>query len=312
MQFRAEADLRPPASPRWSSRPRRCWRNADINEGKYVPALATLNHVLDHHGADIVPRWVPRLYELRARANAGLHNYAAAYSDLQQYVQRARAATDADRVRSGRVLRARFRVDNEIERNASLKRELSLSKERSDLQRDQLQRRTEVMAAGVALMALLIYILVTTQIHRRQLQRLATEDSLTKLPNRRRIAQLATAALAHARERNEPLTLALVDLDHFKLINDACGHAVGDRVLKELAAVTRSILAPAKSMGRWGGEEFLLLLPGHAPGPRAGAGRGTARRRHENRTARKRCGRRAARQPERRHGHQLRRRRLFG
>ena len=111
-------------------------------------------------------------------------------------------------------------------------------------------------------MALLIYILVATQIHRRQLQRLATEDSLTKLPNRRRIAQLATAALAHARERNEPLTLALVDLDHFKLINDACGHAVGDRVLKELAAVTRSILAPGEVMGRWGGEEFLLLLPG--------------------------------------------------
>ena len=236
--------------------------NADINEGKYAPALATLNGVLNHHGADIVPRWVPRLYELRARANAGLHNYAAAYADLLQYVQRARAATEADRERSGRVLRARFRVDNEIERNASLQRELALSKERSDLQRDQLQRRTEVMAAGVAFIALLIYILVATQIHRRQLQRLATEDSLTKLPNRRRIAQLATEALQSARERNEPLTLALVDLDHFKLVNDACGHAVGDRVLKELAAVTRQILTAGEAMGRWGGEEFLLLLPG--------------------------------------------------
>jgi diguanylate cyclase (GGDEF)-like protein len=160
------------------------------------------------------------------------------------------------------VLRARFRFDNEIERNASLQRELALSKERSDLQRDQLQRRTEVMAAGVALMALLIYILVATQIHRRQLQRLATEDSLTKLPNRRRIAQLATEALDRARQGNELLTLALVDLDHFKLINDACGHAVGDRVLKELAVVTRQILIDGEVMGRWGGEEFLLLLPG--------------------------------------------------
>jgi diguanylate cyclase (GGDEF)-like protein len=236
--------------------------NADINEGKFAPALATLNSVLDHRGADIVPRWVPRLYQLRARANAGLHNYAAAYSDLVQYVQRARAATEADRERSGRVLRARFRFDNEIERNASLQRELALSKERSDLQRDQLQRRTEVMAAGVALMALLIYILVATQIHRRQLQRLATEDSLTQLPNRRRIAQLATEALERARQGNELLTLALVDLDHFKLINDACGHAVGDRVLKELAVVTRQILIDGEVMGRWGGEEFLLLLPG--------------------------------------------------
>ena len=236
--------------------------HADLDEGKYGAALATLNEVLDHKGTDIVPRWVPELYQLRARANAGLHNYAAAYADLREYVQRARAATDADRARSGRVLRARFRVDNEIERNASLQRELSLSKERSDLQRDQLQRRTEVMLAGAALIALMTYILVATQIHRRQLQRIATEDGLTKLPNRRRIAELATAALSAARAQNEPLTLALVDLDHFKLINDACGHAVGDRVLKDLAHVTRQILREGEVMGRWGGEEFLLLLPG--------------------------------------------------
>jgi diguanylate cyclase (GGDEF)-like protein len=199
---------------------------------------------------------------LRARANAGLHKYDAAYADLREYVIRARAATEADRARSGSVLRARFRVDNEIERNASLKRELSLSKERSDLQREQLQRRTEVMVAGVALIVLMTYILLATQLHRRQLQRMATEDALTKLPNRRRIAELATAALEKARAQNELLTLALVDLDHFKLINDACGHAVGDRVLRDLAALTRGMLGPDEVMGRWGGEEFLLLLPG--------------------------------------------------
>ena len=241
---------------------RALFAEADLDEGKYAAALATLNSVLDQKGADIVPRWVPKLFELRARANAGLHNYAAAYADLREYVERAHAATDADRARSGRVLRARFRVDNEIERNASLKRELSLSKERSDLQREQLQRRTEVMVAGVALIVLLIYILLATQLHRRQLQRMATEDALTRLPNRRRIAELATAALEKARAQNELLTLALVDLDHFKLINDACGHAVGDRVLRDLAALARRLLGPDEVMGRWGGEEFLLLLPG--------------------------------------------------
>ena len=235
---------------------------ADLDEGKYAAALATLDSVLDKNGADIVPRWVPQLYQLRARANAGLHRYDAAYADLREYGERDRAATADDRARSGRVLRARFRVDNEIERNASLKRELSLSKERSDLQREQLQRRTEFMVAGVALIVLLIYILLATQLHRRQLQRMAAEDALTKLPNRRRIAELATAALEKARTQNELLTLALVDLDHFKLINDACGHAVGDRVLRDLAALTRRMLGPDEIMGRWGGEEFLLLLPG--------------------------------------------------
>ena len=66
---------------------------ADLNEGRYAASLATLNSVLDKNGADIVPRWVPHLYELRARANAGLHRYDAAYADLGKYLELARAAT---------------------------------------------------------------------------------------------------------------------------------------------------------------------------------------------------------------------------
>lgn len=234
---------------------------ADLDEGRYAAALATLNAVLEHDGADIVPRAVPDLFELRARANAAAGNDTAAYADLHEYVQRSRAVNEADRARSGSVLRARFRVDSEVERNASLQRELSLTRERSALQRDQLDRRADLLVAGAALIALLSYILLAQRGHRRQLQRIATEDSLTKLPNRRRTAELATAAFGAASAVHTPLILALVDLDHFKLINDACGHAVGDRVLTELAALSRSMLREGEIMGRWGGEEFLLLLP---------------------------------------------------
>ena len=235
--------------------------HADLDEGRSATALATLNQVLDQQGADIVPRWVPELYELRARANAATHDYRAAYADLQEYVQRARAASEADRARSGSVLRARFRVDSEIERNALLQRELSVTRERSDLQRDQLERRTGVLAAGVALIVLLSYVLLTNLRYRRELQRIATEDSLTRLPNRRRTAELATGALAEAIGGHTPLTMALIDLDHFKLINDACGHAVGDQVLKDLATISRALLRDGEVLGRWGGEEFLMLLP---------------------------------------------------
>ena len=134
--------------------------HADLNEGKYASALATLDGVLDHHGADIVPRWVPRAVSSCGHAPMRACTTTRPPTRTCANTCSGRgAATDADRARSGRVLRARFRVDNEMERNASLQRELSLSKERSDLQREQLQRRTEVMAAGVALIALLIYIL---------------------------------------------------------------------------------------------------------------------------------------------------------
>ena len=84
------------------------------------------------------------------------------------------------------------------------------------------------------------------------------------LPNRRHAAHLAGAALERAARNSEPLTLALIDLDHFKVINDRCGHAGGDQVLKEFAQLSRDVLRAGDIFGRWGGEEFLLVMPGAA------------------------------------------------
>jgi diguanylate cyclase (GGDEF)-like protein len=91
--------------------------------------------------------------------------------------------------------------------------------------------------------------------------RLASLDGLTGLPNRRRTAELATEALSRAKATNSPLTIAIIDMDHFKIINDRCGHATGDLVLKEFARVGRESLRAADVLGRWGGEEFLLIMP---------------------------------------------------
>jgi diguanylate cyclase len=90
--------------------------------------------------------------------------------------------------------------------------------------------------------------------------RLAGEDNLTGMPNRGHTAKLAMAALEAAAAR-QPLTVAIIDFDHFKNINDRCGHAAGDYVLKEFARVSRGSLRAGDILGRWGGEEFLLILP---------------------------------------------------
>ena len=94
-----------------------------------------------------------------------------------------------------------------------------------------------------------------------QLVQLASQDALTGLPNRRRTQELALAALDLAKTAGKPLTLALIDMDHFKDINDRCGHAAGDHVLQEFARAGREALRETDILGRWGGEEFLLLMP---------------------------------------------------
>ncbi len=234
----------------------------DLGEGRPARALATLNAVLDRRGADLQPRLVAQVYEWRARANAAMGNYAAAYEDQREYQRRHGAATDIERTRQESAMRARFDTDREIERNADLQRELAASQDRSRRQAQQLRWNTVVVAAGVVVIVLLIYFLAANLKFRKQLLRLASQDVLTGLPNRRRTAELATAAMAAARTAKTPLTLALIDLDHFKMVNDRCGHATGDYVLQEFARVGREALRPTDVLGRWGGEEFLLVMPG--------------------------------------------------
>ena len=97
---------------------------------------------------------------------------------------------------------------------------------------------------------------------RRELAELALRDSLTGLPNRRAIEAYARAQLEQARRLNLPFTLALIDLDHFKAVNDRHGHATGDAVLRVFAQAVPAPLRAPDRLGRWGGEEFLLVLPG--------------------------------------------------
>lgn len=90
----------------------------------------------------------------------------------------------------------------------------------------------------------------------------AFTDELTGVPNRRHILKLAEAALTDPRRHSQPVCLALLDLDHFKKINDGHGHATGDAVLRHFCEHTQAHLRSGQAMGRLGGEEFLLLLPG--------------------------------------------------
>lgn len=95
----------------------------------------------------------------------------------------------------------------------------------------------------------------------RELEQLAITDSLTGLLNRRAIDRLGRKALAGTRRQDTPC-LILIDVDHFKAINDTHGHPAGDQVLRELAGLMRAQLRPSDHLGRFGGEEFAVLIEG--------------------------------------------------
>jgi diguanylate cyclase (GGDEF)-like protein len=113
----------------------------------------------------------------------------------------------------------------------------------------------------VALAVISIYFRLASMDVERAMEALAMTDSLTKLPNRRRMRELLDAERVRCARDGHPFGVVLADIDAFKLINDTRGHDCGDHVLAELSAVLRRDLRGQDSVARWGGEEFLFLLP---------------------------------------------------
>jgi len=93
------------------------------------------------------------------------------------------------------------------------------------------------------------------------LQQLVITDELTQVLNRRGFFTSAHREIGRAQRRHEAVTAIMLDIDHFKRINDQYGHATGDRVLHEVAQRCRSVLRDEDVLGRYGGEEFAILLP---------------------------------------------------
>jgi diguanylate cyclase (GGDEF)-like protein len=228
---------------------------------------AGANHLT---GALTLAKWLPpddiaRAHEERAKARAALGDAAGAYADMAQFVQRLRQRTETERVQAQAGMQVRFDTDRAQQQNALLAKDKALAQA-------QLKRQGEVMALSIAVavaslvaVAMLGYVVWANRRYRRQLTQLAERDELTGLDNRRKLVCTAAEQISRIRANGGQLAIGLVDLDHFKAINDRFGHASGDAVLKHFSNVAKQQLRGNDVVGRYGGEEFLILLPDTTP-----------------------------------------------
>ena len=99
------------------------------------------------------------------------------------------------------------------------------------------------------------------QVANAELVQTASTDPLTGVWNRRRFEEILNAEVAKARRYEIPVVLLILDVDHFKSINDHLGHATGDRVLKEMSQLLQHGTRQTDTLARWGGEEFVVIMP---------------------------------------------------
>jgi len=120
---------------------------------------------------------------------------------------------------------------------------------------------TSLAVAHFLLLALLYRLIVRRQDVERRLENLAMTDPLTGLANRRSLETALESAVSRAKRHNSDVSVIFLDVDHFKQFNDRFGHKVGDEVLRAVARVVLSSVRTEDVAGRYGGEEFLVVLP---------------------------------------------------
>jgi diguanylate cyclase (GGDEF)-like protein len=124
------------------------------------------------------------------------------------------------------------------------------------------QSATYLLSFAISFFWSMGFILMVSQRLRNDLMEVATTDVLTRIPNRRATQTFLAKELSRAQRMKAEFTVLLIDIDNFKQVNDRWGHAVGDEVLVKTASIFQAMIRKQDLVGRWGGEEFLIIVPG--------------------------------------------------
>jgi len=230
--------------------------------GRLREARDELEQAERHFRASDNPRYLAKVYAELAEVHAQAGEWRKAYE--ASVAHRSVQAVLDRRARQEQTSRLRIQFDaakKEQENRALLIENAHRGEALRTAERVRSLQRLAIML-GAALM-LLLGTMALQQVQRgRRLKRLAMTDDLTGLPNRRGVLDALERGLRARQQDGRPLAVVVFDIDHFKRVNDLHGHHGGDRVLEDVAALVRAEVPASGSVGRFGGEEFLVVLPG--------------------------------------------------
>jgi two-component system cell cycle response regulator len=237
--------------------------------GSSTTAIAHAQHALAIAGQERALELTRQAWEQLAASQEKAGDFAAALASFRQFQQVSDRIFSEDRARRVELLERRYQAERQGPEIAELKAEQAAAALRLTGEQSQ---RTAIMA-GVAVFALLGLGLYRRRVESARIaERLSVTDSLTGLKNRRYVLQTIEAdAFAAARKHrmamasgslpsDADLVFVLIDIDHFKAVNDQFGHDAGDKVLIQIADVLRSSCRATDTIARWGGEEFLVIF----------------------------------------------------
>src|SRR6056297_3540201 len=173
---------------------------------------------------------------------------------------------DMERARRIAYLEVDFDLKHTQQQLELLQEQARVSELETQNEKQRKRLRTAVYMLACVLFLVLVLLLAHATRERRRFQNLSHRDGLTALSNHTRFFELAECAFDLTRDKKVPFTLVLADIDHFKQVNDMHGHLAGDEVLRRVGARLRECFGNQGIIGRIGGEEFGIAVPGYRPG----------------------------------------------
>lgn len=235
---------------------------AVAGKGQHLQALAHFRQALPLIEKDGNQRYLAMLYQAQSASEEALGRIGEALADYKRYASLQASLQAKMRLEQSHLLEYEYEIRRRDFENQRLRTEaLARRQQLAALEREQ-RWQWLALTLGVLLLGLLATLAWRQQRRARRLRTLAMTDPLTGAASRRAIEKTAASALEVAQRQGKPLSLLLLDLDHFKNVNDRHGHAAGDAVLRDTVQAWQAQLRDRDALGRIGGEEFAVVCAG--------------------------------------------------